>query len=76
MEQMAKDSFYVPIIPSCLTLMKEKFGNEYPVKDAKEMPIIIPFFMRLWDKEMADYYERSGKKTVFDGSSLHIYFPL
>jgi len=58
-----------PFMFDLVNVMKEKFGNEYPVKEAKEMPIIIPFFMRLWDKEMAGYYERWGKKTVFvDGS--------
>jgi dihydroflavonol-4-reductase len=58
-----------PFMFDLVNVMKEKFGNEYPVKEAKEMPIIIPFFMRLWDKEMAGYYERWGKNTVVvDGS--------
>ena len=57
-----------PFMFDLVKVMKEKFGNEYPVKEAKEMPIIIPFFMRIWDKEMAGYYERWGKNTVFDGS--------
>ncbi len=61
-----------PFMFELVKVIKEKFGNEYPVKEAKEMPIIIPFFMRLWDKEMAGYYERWGKNTVFDGSSSFI----
>jgi len=47
--------------------MEEKFCDKYPVK-AKELPWIVPFIMRLWDKQMAELYEGWGKVTVFNGS--------
>lgn len=56
-----------PYIVQLAKSLEEKFGKDYPVK-AKEMPMILPMIMRLWDAEMDGIYKAWGSGNVFDGT--------